>query len=429
MPDYKKKKHSKLSSAPKRVKKDRIKKQEVKEEIKMTQKPKRQKASQPKSNMKVVKGKKGENIRKLKVGALVLAAVVLVAALFQIFLPVGIFDSLSNSLALLGSGSYPIELDGTQTVNCVSKSSYYYVLSNTHISAFSSSGKNLYSYAHGFENPVLKTSSSRALVFNQGSTEVLIFDLNKLKSSFKTEKSIITAGISDSGVYAIATRSDKYTAAVSVYNKGGKMLYEWYSAEDTVNNVAVSPNGRKIAVSTFNTSVGKFKSKLSVLGFKSPTPEHTESFENSLIYDIDSSHPSYFAVVTSNAINFIRWSGYKTKTYENDYNTAFFRAGKGGYIAVFNRENDKTDNKIAFFNKSGKLKAEIKYNGILSDIRTFGGHIYCMSETEISLIDKEGKVLRKASCGFGAVKLAVTGSNTVAVITDNKIEKAELERE
>ncbi len=429
MPDYKKKKHSKLSSSPKRVKKSRIKKEEVKEEIKMTPKPTRRKAPQPKSDMKVVKGKKGENIRKLKIGAIILAAVVLVVALFQIFLPAGLFDSISNSLALIGAGSYPIELEGTQTVNCVSKGSYYYVLSNTHISAFSSSGKNLYSYAHGFENPVLKTSSTRALVFNQGSTEVLIFDLNKLKANFKTEKPIITAGISDSGVYAIATHSDKYTAAVSVYNKRGKMLYEWYSAEDTVNNVSVAPSGRKIAVSTFSTSVGKFKSKLSVLGFKSPTPEHTESFENSLIYDIDTSHPSYFAVVTSNAVKFIRWSGYKTKSYENEYNTAFFRAGKGGYIAVYNRENDKTDNRIAYFTKSGKLKAELKYNGIISDIRTFGGHIYCMSETEISLINKEGEVLRKTSCGFGAVKIAVTGSNSVAVITDNKIEKAELERE
>jgi hypothetical protein len=52
-----------------------------------------------------------------------------------------------------------------------------------------------------------------------------------------------------------------------------------------------------------------------------------------------------------------------------------------------------------------------------------------MSETDISLVNKEGEVIRKASCGFGAVKIAVTGSNSVAVITDNKIEKAELERE
>lgn len=429
MPDYKKKKHSKLAPKPKRVKKSRIKQKEETAEIKMTPKPTKRNPSPPKQKMKVVKGKKGENLRKLKIGAIAVAAVILIVTLFQIFLPIGVFDSLSNTVSLIGLGSYPIELEGTQTLNCVNKNSYYYILNNSHISAYSTSGKKLFSYAHGFEKPVLKTSSSRALVFNQGSNQVLIFSLAKLKANFKTEKPIITAEISDSGVYAIATYSDKYTAAVSVYNKRGKMIYEWYSAEDMVNNVAVSPNGKKIAVSTFSAKVGKFNSKVSVLGFKSPTAQWSQNFEGSLVYEIDSSYRSYFAVTTSNKVQFVRWSGYKTNSYDNDYNMAFFRAGKGGYIAVFNRENDKTDNRIAFFNKSGKLKAEIKYNGILSDIRTYGGHIYCMSETDISLVNKEGEVIRKASCGFGAVKIAVTGSNSVAVITDNKIEKAELERE
>lgn len=429
MPEYKKKKHSKLADKPKRVKKSRIKPKEETAEIKMAPTLKRKRPSTPKEKMKVVKGNKGENLKKLKIGAIAAAVVILIVTLFQIFLPVGVFDSISNALSLIGSGSYPIELEGTQTLNCVNKNSYYYILSNSHISAYSNSGKELFSYAHGFENPVLKTSSSRALVFNQGSNQALIFDLAKLKSNIKTEKPIITAAISDSGAYAIATYSDKYATAVSVYNKRGKMVYEWYSAEDTVNNVAISPNGKKIAVSTFSAGVGKFNSKISVLGFKSPTAEWSESFDGSLVYEIDSTHPSYFAVATSNKVKFVRWSGYKTKVYENEYNTAFFRAGKGGYIAVFNRDNDKTDNRIAFFNKSGKLKAEIKYNGILSDIRTYGGHIYCMSETDISLINKEGEVIRDASCGFGAVKIAVRSSNSVAVITDNKIEKVELERE
>lgn len=427
MPDYKKKKHSRFSPQPKRAKKTREKSEEKPQEIKMSpEKPKRKASRKP--DMKVVRGKKLANKKKLKVIAIALAIVVLVVTIFQLSLPAGIIDTLSNSFATIGGGSYPIELDGTETINCVSKGSYYYILSNTHIGAYTNSGKELFSYAHGFESPVLKASTSRAIVFNQGSTQVLIFDLKGLKESFDTKKDIITAGISDSGAYAIATHSDKYTAAVSVYNKRGKMLYEWYSAEDLVNGVAVSPNGKKIAVATFSTSVGKYKSKLSILNFKSPTAEHTESFDESLIYDLDTSHSSRVGVVTSNKISFIKWSNYKKTEYENEYNTAFFRAGKGGYIAVFNRENDKTDNHIAYFSKSGKLKAEIKYSGIISDIRASGSHIYCMSETEIALLNDEGEVLRKASCGFGAVRIAITSSNTVAVITDSEIDKAELER-
>ena len=126
MPDYKKKKHSKLAPKPKRVKKSRIKQKEETAEIKMTPKPTKRNPSPPKQKMKVVKGKKGENLRKLKIGAIAVAAVILIVTLFQIFLPIGVFDSLSNTVSLIGLGSYPIELEGTQTLNCVNKNSYYF---------------------------------------------------------------------------------------------------------------------------------------------------------------------------------------------------------------------------------------------------------------------------------------------------------------
>ena len=40
----------------------------------------------------------------------------------------------------------------------------------------------------------------------------------------------------------------------------------------------------------------------------------------------------------------------------------------------------------------------------------------------------DGEVLRSAECGFGAVRISVTGTNSVAVITDNQIYKIQLEQ-
>ena len=165
------------------------------------------------------------------------------------------------------------------------------------------------------------------------------------------------------------------------------------------------------------------------MNFGSATPEYSADFPNTVVYSIDATHGCSFAAVTSNGIKFIKWSKFKANDYGNEYNTAFFRAGKGGYLAVFNRESDKTDNRIAVFSKSGELKYELHYKGIISDIRLYGGHIYCISDTNVFLLSSEGKILRTAACGFGAVKLNVNATNTVAVITDNKIEKLELEQE
>lgn len=430
MPEYKKRHINKLRGAADTVRNKKKRRSRISEpeDILMTPSGRGKKAAKPQSDMRVVKGKKLERRRRTKVFTAALAVVIIACIVLQLVLPVGIIENIQNITALLGSGGYPISLESSNTVNAVSRgTSYYYVLTDTRLNAFSGGGKEIYSYAHGFENPVLKTSKTRAMVFDQGGDEVLIYNLASLKGSLKTESEIITANISDSGTYAVVTQSDTYASAVSVYDKRNKLIYEWYSSEDTVNNVAVSPSGKKIAVSSFNASSGNYKSKVRVLNFESATPEFTEEYEGAPVFNLDTAHSAGFSVVTSNRVDFINWSDYGKTGYSNDYPISMFRSGSGGSAAVFSRESDRTDNRVAVFGSKGKLKAEFEFKGIISDIQVSGGHIYCISDTEIYLLDSDGTVLRSAECGFGAVRLAVTGANLTAVITDNRIDKVKLE--
>lgn len=428
MPDYRKKRHSKIFSVPKPRRQKSSGPAENSENIKMSPAEK-YRDNTLNQNMKVVKGKKFEQRRKLKMFSIIAAAILVVLGVTEMALPMGVIEGITHTVSLFGAGSYPINLDSSQTINVVSRGSHCYVLTDTYLYAFSSSGKTLFSYPHGFENPVLKTSATRALLFDQNGTKACIFTVNGLKSELDTEKGILTGSISDSGTYALACRSDKYASAVSVYKRSGKRVYEWYSAQNTVNNVAISPDGKKIAVSAFGTQNGQYKSVLSVLNFKSATAEYTQNYDSSLIYSLDNYHRSSFAVISENSIEFIKWSGYKKQQYQNEYSISMFRPSKSGYVAVFNRKNDKTDNQLAVFSKSGELKYEFSYKGIISDIAMSGGHIYCMSETDIYLLGNDGTILRQASCGFGAVRIYVCSSNAVAAVADNKIEKINLEQE
>ncbi len=424
MPDYKKKHRSKLSKAPTPKKRNK-RVLENTEDIKMSSGAKPQ---QPSNEMRVVKGRKLAQQRRSRIILGTVAFLAAVFLLFQLLLPAGIFETVGNLFALIGSGSYPIEFESNDSLNSISRGQYYYLLTDTEIKAFSNAGKEIYSYAHGFENPVLKTSATRALVFEQGGTDAFVFDLNSLKSTVKTKKNIITASISDSGTYALVTHSDNYASAVSVYSKKNKLLYEWYSSDGTVNNVAIAPSGKKIAVSLFTSNVGQYNSKLSVLTFDSATPEFSKTYEGTLIYTLDTFSKRGFSVLTLEGYQFIKWSNYQLKEYSDEYTASMFRASSRGSVVVFNRESDKTDNRIAVFSARGELEYQFKFNGLISDIQLSHGHIYCISDTKIYIFDEQGNVIRSAECGFGAVRIAVIGTNSVAVITDNKIEKIKLEQ-
>ena len=104
------------------------------------------------------------------------------------------------------------------------------------------------------------------------------------------------------------------------------------------------------------------------------------------------------------------------------------RYSSSGFLALYNKTNDKSDSTVELFTESGKKISEFEIKGAVNDIRFSRGRVYAMGENKVTIFDKHGEVLRSGSYGFGGEKLAVTGSNTVCVITDNGIEEAVVKR-
>ena len=209
MPKYIKKRRSRFLNHPK-SKRGTINRPPVsKEKIKMSSDTQENNSNVKRKNMRVLAGKKLQRSQKLKSFSAVAALILIIVFLFQTILPAGILQTVSNVIAVAGTGSYPIEVSGSQTINNVSMGNYYFVLTDSHISAFANSGKELFSDAHGFEKPVLSASKGRVLVYNQGGKQVNIYDLNERLATIETAHSIICASMSDSGKYAVTTHSEK----------------------------------------------------------------------------------------------------------------------------------------------------------------------------------------------------------------------------
>ena len=420
MPRYKKKKHNRLLDPPKRKVKKAKNNSRSPEDIKMTpSKPKKAKNNEGK--IRVISGGKEKKSKKFKFFGFALAILFVIVLVFQTVMPAGVFQTLINLVATAGSGSYPIAVSGGETLSVVTVGNYYYVLTDTHISAYSSAGKQLFSQSHGFEKPVITVSKAKALIYGVGSHEYMIFDPSGLKNSAETENEIICGAVSDSGVYALVTYSSNYASQVNVYSKRHKEIYKWFSANDTVNNVPLSSSGRKLAVSTYNSSSGVFNSKFNILNYKSATPEFTETYDNTLIYGIKDCNKSSVAVIKSNGVDFVKWHNKNVTTYKDDYSIFFFRQSSSYSVAVFNRESDSTDNKIVIFAKNGNLKHTVKYSGTIKDICVKGRNIYCLADTGITVLDFEGNIKAKSEYGFGGEGLHIASTNVAVVVTDNEI--------
>ena len=423
MPDYRRKK-----THTGRRKRTGVTIQKPPKNIPMRQSSDTRKAVKPSEDkIRVVRGGKAEKRRKLYIVGGTVLTLALIILILSLLAPVSLYESVKDFTLSIGSGSYPAEISGSGAVNCVPNDRYYYVLTDTSIMAFTNGGKKVFSFAHGFSAPVLVTSQTRALLFDQGKNSAVIYNLSGVVRTIESKQPIITADIAKDGEYALATKSDSYAATVSVYDKSGDSLYSINFAKDMVNNVDIASSGKKMAVSTVNTESGKTVSSVRVYDFESADPAFKLELNEELAYDIENTGRGFF-VTTHKKTRYIKWSDYSITEYDFGGEVGMLRYSSSGFLALYNKTNDKSDNTVALFSDSGKKISEFEIKGALNDIRFSRGRVYAMSDNKITIYDRQGELLRSGNHGFGGVKIAVTGSNTVCIITDNGIEEAVIKR-
>ena len=420
MPDYKRKKVHKSFKA----KRERTNKSN---DIIMNNTKKGKGNIIPDNDIKVVRGAKLKQKHRNNTLLATIAVICSVCIVLSLILPVSLYENIVNSIALLGHGSYPANISGSAVINTVSSGSYYYVLTDTNISAYSNSGKKIFSEMHGFSNPIISVTNTRALVFDQGGKSIYIYNLSGQIDSIETENEIITANICRSGSFAVATHSDNYTSAVYVFNKNCEQIYNWNSAKDIVNNVLLNTAGNKLAVSTLNAVSGQYSSQIKILNFKSADALFTLDMGTDVVLYMQNTGNGISAV-TDNKYKFISWKKFTTNEIASSGEINICHIDKKCALIVFNRTNDRSDNTVVLISKKGVKVSEFKVNNIITDILYTRNRVYYMAENKLNIVDKNGVLLRSNLFDYDAVKFEVLGANSLAVITEKQIIKADLEK-
>ena len=398
--------------------------------IKMTNKKKNDIEIVPDDDIKIIRGKKLRRERFVKVFTAIVAVIVLSCIVLSIALPVGLYENLVNWLALVGGGSYPITISGTNVINSISNGSYYYLLTDTNISAYSNNGKIVLDELHGFANPIMSVSETRVLVYDQGGKEAYVFNLGGLVHTIETEYDIISASISRSGTVAISTHSDKYASTVSIYNKNNKQIFTWNSAIDVVNNVIVDPTGKKFAVTTIGVVAGQYNNKLQIFDINSDSadPIHSVDLGSSLPMSLANTGKG-LSLACNDQYKYINWKKFTTTNIDVSGQINKFRNTNKGALFAYSLANNQSDNTVVLISKKGEKLCEFSIKGAITDIQYSRGRIYCISDMMVSIFDTDGNLLRSGNCDFGVRKFAVLSSNSIAAISDTDIVLTEIEKE
>ncbi len=420
MPDYRKKKFGKEKKPIKNtVKKERKREKEIIFEDDLLN---------GSSKIKVIKGKKVERQRKFRIFLTTVAFLIAANIILSLILPVNLIENVKNLSAVIGSGSFPVELNGLSTIDTKQNTSVFYILSDTGLTAYNRSGKEVYHRLCGYENPVMSVSETRVLVYDQGGNELSISNLKEVTNTYKSDDPIICAAVGRNGSYAVVTSSSEYASTVTVFNRKSKRLYTWNSAKEIINNVCVSADGKKIGVSTITTVNGRFSSHLYVLSFESADPVYTLDLKEKTVISLKASGRNLVVGADGGYVSFINLKKNSTVTLEKELDLSYYRSYGRKNLFVFNLSSNKSQNTVVITDSNGNKKGEFQINETISDIQLFGSHIYCISDTKTFIYDLDGTLVRTGECGYGCKRLAVTGTYSVAVITDTSMDEFDISK-
>lgn len=358
--------------------------------------PDKSKTKKSKSiNWRIIGGTKLKARRNRYVTLFVVFPLILALMLFIFLTPTGPIEAVTNAFAKIGGGTFPKSVVGSKLVSLKSEGNTAFLLTNTHISGYTSSGKELFEYQHNFSSPVLKTSSTRSLVFNRQGTGYIVLNSSSAVYNKEYSKPIYCGDIADDGTIAFATKSDKYSAQVDVFGKNLKHKFSWFSVDGLISDMALSNDGNYIAIAVLKAKDGTYLSEIHLFNINSDKELYSIAVEGSPIYGLENISSRYFSYTTDSAVTFSKWTEKEEKKIEKlGLSPSFYKNTGNLNVVVFGKN---TSSNISIIKNTGEEAGNFSYNGLIDDISVTDKNVYILKGNKIFILDFTGKTIDTVS--------------------------------
>ena len=332
------------------------------------------------------------------------------------------FDSIRNffKYGLFNENSdetFPIEVQGENisSGNFTSMGQYLVYASDSRLATVNNYGRIVYTSSMALSTPVLVTSRDYIMVYNLGGTGFEIDALDKNIYSSTAENKIVTADVSDSGVYALVTQSDGYLSKLYVYNKENEKIFAYSYADYYVTGVTLNSAGTMAAVSGISALDGVEISAVYVHDFTQPDPVVFKEFQGDFIYDISYLSDNVVCAIGSTCAYGVksRSGDVETTSYDGKTLTAYdINKDTDTFTLSLSRSGDGRNCDIYSFNSSGRLSSQFSTDLRVISLSTYKGHAALLSSDTVYLYSKDGRKLSEKEAGLDTHAVTLyTGSD------------------
>ena len=345
------------------------------------------------SRFKIVSGlrKKNRKIRFVSYG--IILALIIALIIVHLLTPTGLLETIQNKYTTIGKGDFPVDVYSDNSTDFITTNDVTCLVNDSFFEIYNNRGKLLQAASHGLSNPRLEASEARLLLFDRDRYAVKVYNYSSELYARTFENTIISADVSRSGNYAVVTGSDTNYASLFVYNKNNEVLYTWNSADYYITDVALSDNGKLIAISLLNAKQGSFESSVYILDFDSITPKYRFDFDGT-VTSLRCVNKNYLVVSGADSAYVLPWDGSAYINLNINGVVRNISEPLDGCISVcYGRENNETINNVVVINKEGKVGTAFQFNSKITDCAVTSDSVALLSENTVYVYGHDGSVI------------------------------------
>ena len=286
------------------------------------------------------------------------------------------------------------------------------VASRESISIFSAGGRELLSSNHSYGNPQLEISNKQVLLYDVGGTQFSLYNSFKKTQEEKLNYTIYGATMAPNGDFAIITKSDKYNSVVMVYKQNGT-VYSYGFSSGRVCSVALSDNGKQLAVLLTNSNGSEMKTELRLYSVGKDEYKSANISFSGVPFAVDILDGGNIFVVGAHGVNVFSSNLNLTGEFLTDNEIYLYSFGEDNIaVAYVSDKGGKTE--VLLLNR--KCKSENKYQleeGLI-DVCLYKDSLFLQELSGFRRVDtKNGKSY--------AVEMIASGFEMIAIDKDTLV--------
>jgi len=274
-----------------------------------------------------------------------------------------------------------------------------------------------------YQEPAVRVFDNCLIAFDKSGREFVIFNNKRVIHEGETEYTIQTARVFKNGCFSLITGDAGAKNQMIFYGEKGKKEFVWHSGVDNIVDVAISDNGKKIAIATAELNAGSLNTKVLMFN-RGETKAYAErKYDNILISNINFIKNSELMCVGDSGLFYLDLSCNEKKIYSfGERFLSFFKITDNG-TAVLNFSSISDSRNITEIIKNGNLKGSYTSSDAVKSIDVKNGNILLNHEKTADIISMRGNKLRTVNCGRELENAYFIGRNKILLVgkTDVKI--------